>query len=293
MKFTTKKEGVLLDILLDKLGASRTKTRMLIKKGGVLIDGRPTAGTDESLPLPPGRVIEISGKKQRHQKLKIPPPFPVLFEDEHLIALEKPAGLLSIGTETEKVNTFYRAVSRYVKENSGGRQKIFIVHRLDREVSGVMLFAKSEEVKRALQEGWEKTLKHYNALVEGRPPRDEGTIEGWLCARGVSLMRSCPASSAEARRAVTHYRIIRAGRRFSLLEIRLETGRKHQIRVHLSEAGCPVVGDSKYGFKGKNPLRRMGLHAARLVFYHPVTGQRITLESPMPRSFLLPFKTEK
>ncbi len=292
MKFKSAKEGVLLDILLEKLGASKTKIRMLIKKAAVLIDGKPARRPDEFLPA--GRVVEIKGKGQT--RAKVPPPFPVLYEDEHLIALEKPAGMLSIGTEKERVNTFYRAVSRFVKESSGGNGKIFIVHRLDREVSGVMLFARSEEAKRALQEGWEKTRKYYSALVEGRPPEAEGTIEGWLCPKGVNLMRSCPppaagerAGETGAKKAVTHYRTVRQGRRFSLLEVRLETGRKHQIRVHLSEAGCPVVGDRKYGFKGKNPLRRMGLHATRLVFYHPVTSRKITLESPMPGSFLLPF----
>ena len=299
MKFTTKKEGALLDILLEKLGASKTKTRLIIKKGGVLVDGRQAMRPDEV--LPPGRSVEIAEKKQR---AKAPAPFPVLYEDEYLIALEKPAGLLSISTEKEKVNTFYKAVSRYVRENSNGRQKIFIVHRLDREVSGVMLFAKSEEVKKALQENWEKTGKYYDALVEGRPPRKEDRIVNWLCESGVSMVRPCPAPRPDEEnpiahaglgprvksKAVSHYRTLRQGRRFSLLEVKLETGRKHQIRVHLSGLGCPVTGDRKYGFKGKNPLRRMGLHASRLVFHHPKTGRKITLESPMPKSFLLPFK---
>ncbi len=328
MKFIAKTKdnntGTLFDLLAEKTGASATKVRMLIKKGAVLVDGRAALRPDA--PVRPGQGIEITEKKSRKakpKKIKGGLPLQVLYEDEYLLAAQKPAGMLSISTKTENINTFYRAVSDYVKENAargdrtktktpGGKGKIFIVHRLDREVSGVMVFAKSQEVQKALQDSWEKVEKVYSALVEGRPPKDEGTVKGWLCEIGENLMRSCPApapgdKASRAKLAVTHYRLVEAGPVLSLLEVRLGTGRKHQIRVHLRDMGCPVVGDKKYGApdtkaggKTKNPadrfhsgFKRMGLHAARLSFTHPVTGRKLVIESPAPKGFLIPLKKTK
>ncbi len=311
----------LLELLVAKTGASATKARSLIKKGAVLVDDKAVLRPDA--PVSPGQVVEITGKKDRkplgkgreHKGTEKGPLLKVLYEDDHIIAAQKPAGMLSISTRTENTNTFYRAVSDHIKENSEGRGKIFIVHRLDREVSGVMLFAKSQEVKRALQDSWEKAEKVYSAVVHGRPPRNEGTITGWLCETGENLVRSCPAPPAAqknasrghdrpaAKKAVTHYRLVAENREqnLSLLEVRLETGRKHQIRVHLRDIGCPVVGDKKYGVlppkaaRGLNKKGQMGLHAARLSFNHPVTGRRMVIESPAPKSFLVlfPFKAPK
>ncbi|MDA8091093.1 MAG: RluA family pseudouridine synthase [Nitrospiraceae bacterium] len=299
MRFTSKIASTLLALLTEKTGTSSTKARSLIKQGAVHVDGKAVFRPD--LRVRPGQGVEIIEKKSR--KAVKPPLFPVLYEDEFLIAAQKPAGLLSISTKTENRSTFYRAVSDYVK---GGMPrvrgkipgaKIFIIHRLDREVSGVMLFAKNQEIKKAIQDSWDKTEKIYNALVEGRPPKDEDTITGWLCESGESLVWSCPApapdSKSFAKYAVTHYKFITGNRRYSLLEVRIETGRKHQIRVHMKDIGCPVVGDKKYGATGKSPIERMGLHAARLTFTHPVNGRKIVIVSPMPKSFMLPFKTAK
>ncbi len=323
--YTAKTEGgapknkkTLFSLLAEKTGASATRVRMLIKKGAVLVEGRPVLRPDEI--VRPGQGIEITEKKSRGpvKKARRGPLLKILYEDEYLIAAEKPAGMLSISTEKEHLNTFYRAVSDHVKEKSRGREKIkiFIVHRLDREVSGVMMFAKDQEVKKALQDSWDKAEKVYNAVVEGLPPKKEGTVTGWLCEVGENLMRSCPAPAAgdkasRAKLAVTHYRLIAESRGLGLIEVRLETGRKHQIRVHLRDMGCPVIGDRKYGVfvlpgqkaggeNKKGPaasfyqgFKRMGLHAARLSFIHPVTGRKVVIESPVPKSFMLPFKDLK
>ncbi len=326
MRFTVKAADdnkTLLALLEEKTGASATKVRSLIKKGAVLVDGRAAPRPDSTVSA--GQSVEIKGKKDREPRSKRGREdrkaerrhlLEILYEDDHIIAAQKPAGMLSISTKTENMNTFYRAVSDHVKENSGGRGKIFVVHRLDREVSGVMLFAKSQEVKKALQDSWEKAEKVYTAVVHGRPPRDKGTITGWLCEVGENLVRSCPAPPAAqkkqetasmdkkrpvAKMAVTHYRVVSESRdqNLCLLEVRLETGRKHQIRVHLRDMGCPVAGDKKYGVLpqkaalGLRQLGQMGLHASRLSFTHPVTGRRVIIESPAPASFLLPFKGSK
>ena len=279
MKIPVHENIVLLDLLREKLGiASNTRIRKLIRFGGVTLGGVPVERPD--LVLLPGQVVEVRRSKPVDRQKAA---WTVLYEDPHLIAVEKPAGLLSISTETEKADTFYRAVNRYVELRSRGRERIFIVHRLDREASGVMLFAKTEEVKRRLQKNWHHCEKRYSALVEGHPAEKEGTIKSWLREDSFHNVSSCDGGP-HAKYAVTHYRQVKAGARYTLLDIRLETGRKHQIRVHLSELGSPVAGDKKYGAK-TNPFRRLALHAYSLTFVHPVSRERITVVSPAPKAF--------
>lgn len=276
MKVQVKEKTTLLDFLLKKLRpASKTKIRKLIKHGGVFLNGEIINRTDYC--LLPGEIIEI-------RRPATPAPFPIFYEDPYLIALEKPPGLLSIGTGKENSETFYKAVNQDVEIRSHYRERIFIVHRLDREASGIMLFAKTPEVKEALQKNWSETEKRYYALVEGHPPEKEGTIKSWLKESPTYKVYS-GAKGPHAKYAVTHYRKIKEYPRHSLLEIRLETGRKNQIRVHLSGIGCPIVGDRKYGATG-NPICRLGLHAFALSFTHPVSGKRIRLESPIPKAFM-------
>jgi len=276
MKITVKERSTLLDLLLDKLcQASKSKIRKLVKQGRIALNGKGIHRTDHI--LSPGQIIEIRRPAQ-------PPPFPVLYEDPYVIALEKPPGLLSIGMGQGDAKTFYRAVNQYVQLRSNHRERIFIVHRLDREVSGVMLFAKTPEIKDALQKNWRETEKLYWAFVEGQPPRKEGIIKSWLRESPSHRVYSCK-KGPRAKYAVTHYRQLEGYPSNTLLEIRLETGRKNQIRAHLSEMGCPIVGDRKYGATG--PLiHRLALHAVALSFTHPVSGNRIKLESPAPGIFL-------
>jgi 23S rRNA pseudouridine1911/1915/1917 synthase len=276
MKFSVEENRTLFDLLRTKFGeSSTTKVRKMIKHGAVAVDGK--AVTVPGHLLAPGQIVEVSRPGP-------PPPFPVLFEDSDLIALLKPAGLLSITTGKGETDTFYRAVNDYVQLRSHQKERVFIVHRLDKEVSGVMLLAKTVEAKETLQRNWGGTDKQYAALVEGRPPAKEGTVRGWLKESSIHKVYSCP-KGPDAKYAVTHYRVLKEYPWHTLLEIRLETGRKNQIRAHLSELGCPIVGDKKYG-AAEDPLHRLALHASRLSFTHPVSGKRITLESPVPGAFL-------
>jgi 23S rRNA pseudouridine1911/1915/1917 synthase len=213
----------------------------------------------------------------------VEPPGRIHFRDPHLLAIEKPAGMLSVARDPAADDTFYRRLHAYVRESSGGRERIFIVHRLDREASGIMLFALSPEVQERLQRNWTTTEKRYWALVEGCPLDDTGTIRSWLRENRVHRVYSVPRGP-EAKLAVTHYRVRRAAPGWALLEVQIDTGRKNQIRAHLSELGCPVVGDRKYGAR-TNPIRRLGLHAFLLAFTHPVSGERIRLRLPLPSAF--------
>lgn len=231
-----------------------------------------------------GDWIESCSRSFAHHHSIMKRTVQVVFEDQYLIAAVKPAGLLSIGTERERTDTFYRLVNEYVRLRSRGKARIFIVHRLDREVSGIMLFAKTPEAKEALQKAWSNTEKHYCALVEGHPPQPQGVIRNWLKENRSYKVYSC-AQGPDAKYAVTHYRELRRTAHHALLDVCPQTGRKHQIRVQLAELGCPVSGDKKYGAKA-NVLKRMGLHAYALGFDHPTCGERMELKIPIPRIFL-------
>ena len=172
----------------------------------------------------------------------------------------------------------------YVRKGQAkSRNRVFIVHRLDKETSGVLVFAKNEETKRALQDRWEKSEKIYLAWVEGSPTQDSGTITSFLAENSALRVYSTP-DRKKGKFAVTRYRVLkRAGPR-TLLEIKLETGRKHQIRVHLADSGWPVLGDAKYG-RAARGSKRLALHAKSLAFTHPKSGERLTFEAPAPASF--------
>lgn len=208
----------------------------------------------------------------------------ILFEDSDLIVIDKPAGLLSIASEGEKERTAYRVLTDYVRR-SDSRQRIFVVHRLDRETSGAMMFAKREAVQQALQNRWKDavTERSYLAVVQGRLSQPEGTITSWLKESKTLTMMSS-GRPGDGLKAVTHYRVLRAESEFSLLEVRLDTGRKNQIRVHMQSLGHSVVGDRRYG-STKDPLGRLGLHARVLSFRHPITDEILRFETEIPPSF--------
>ncbi|MDP3478175.1 MAG: RNA pseudouridine synthase, partial [Desulfoprunum sp.] len=209
----------------------------------------------------------------------------IVFEDRDLIVIDKPAGLLTVATDTEKRKTAYSILSDYVKKRDPDN-KIFVVHRIDRETSGLLLFAKSEEIKDAVQGTWMSTITEriYVAVTEGAVEPTEGVITSWLTESSAFKVYSSQ-NSQQGKKAVTHYQTVTSNRDYALLKVSLETGRKHQIRVHLQDIGHPVIGDKKYG-STVNPLKRLGLHAQVLAFIHPVSNVPCRYETPVPRQFM-------
>jgi len=208
----------------------------------------------------------------------------LLYEDEDIIVIDKPVGLLTMGTERDKSRTAQAILNDYVRKgNARSRNRVFIVHRLDRDTSGVLIFAKSEQAKRYLQDNWTTTEKRYLAIVYGRLTPQEGMISSYL-AENSALTVYSTSDATKGKLSHTAYRTLKEARGFSLLEINLLTGRKHQIRVHLSEKGRPVVGDKKYGKKGDGH-QSLALHAYSIAFTHPLTGQRLSFETAVPEYF--------
>ncbi|HOE67340.1 MAG TPA: RluA family pseudouridine synthase [Candidatus Hydrogenedentes bacterium] len=211
----------------------------------------------------------------------------ILYEDRDILVVDKAPGLLTMGTDSEKTRTAYYRLTDYVRKGCArSRNRIFIVHRLDREVSGVLVFAKTLEAKESLQSQWEEVEKKYLAVVHGRLPDKAGVISSYLAeSRTLAVHSTDDATRGKLSR--TAYRVLKETPRFSLLEITLLTGRKHQIRVHLAEIGHPIVGDDKYG--RKDPAqKRIALHATSIAFIHPSTGEPVAFESEAPAYFHMP-----
>lgn len=215
----------------------------------------------------------------------------ILFEDKDIIMVDKVEGLLTMGNERESDRTAYANLTDYVsKGNHKSPHRIFIVHRLDRETSGVLVFAKSEEVKTYLQSEWSTFNKTYYAVVHGHLPKQEGIISSYLVEQGIFKMYSAsnPEQKKQGKLSKTEYKVIKQNDTHSLVELNILTGRKHQIRVHLADKGCPVVGDKKYGNDGKGEKgeKRLALHAAKLNIKHPFTKFDLSIETPIPKAFL-------
>jgi 23S rRNA pseudouridine1911/1915/1917 synthase len=278
LRITVAADGLLFDLLQKRFpGASQTTLRKMLRHERVTIDGTVLRRADA--PVWAGQVIDIASDRE----VSVRPPCEILYRDDHLLAANKPPGILSMGRGQPGEDTLYRRLQAFVNTTSGGRDRVFIVHRLDREASGIIVFALSLAVQDKLQSSWPSTEKRYWALVEGAPPQEEGTIRSWLRENRAFKVFAVP-EGPDAKLAVTHYRVYKTGPSQSLLEIRIDTGRKNQIRVQLSDLGCPIVGDRRYGAR-TDPIRRLGLHACLLAFTHPVSGERIRLQLPLPGVF--------
>jgi 23S rRNA pseudouridine1911/1915/1917 synthase len=271
----------LLEFLLTNIkDKSRNKIKSILAHRKVMVDGKIITQFDHEIKKDQKVIINpgIVHTDTPYYGLKI------VFEDDFIIVIDKQAGLLSIATESEKDKTAYSILSRHVKKESY-LNKIFVVHRLDRETSGLMMFAKNQKTKELLQKGWQNivTVRNYIALVEGTVEKDEGTISSWIKESSTMTMYS-EQESKDAQQAITHFKVLKRNKDYTLLEIKLETGRKNQIRIHMKEMGHSIIGDKKYG-GSKSPIKRLGLHAQKLSFKHPVSKAVLNFVSPIPRSF--------
>ena len=250
----------------------------MLQSGTVRVNNKSV--TLNSYPLKQGDTVDYSLRVGIVTKANLP--FPVLYEDEYVIVIDKPAGIAT--SSIDGSTNVQRIISEFLKDMSKGNIRTYVVHRLDKEVSGTLIMAKSETAMDAIKNKWENTEKHYFAFVEGIPENPEGTIKSWLIEDNAMKMHSVSETS-DGKLAITHYKTIRIVNNNTLLDVKTETGRKNQIRVHLSDIGCPIVGDRKYG-ASTDFIRRVRLHACSISFPHPVTGKMITVESPMPKGFL-------
>lgn len=282
MRSTVGRPAILLEFLAGVLPqASRTTLRQMLAAGRIRVNGEIEKIARRELRS--GDTVELS-RKEHHALL--PPEVSLLHEDDEILVVVKPPGLLTVSTESEREQTLQAVLNRYLKAKGIG-DRIHVVHRLDREASGILVFARSFEVREALKERFaaHDIDRIYVAIVEGRLDPPEGTIRSHLWEGKDLLVRSVdPRSYPNARAAVTHYRTVHAGAKYSTLEVTLETGRKNQIRVHLSESGHPIAGDARYGAKS-DPIGRLALHARRLGLVHPTTGKKMTFESAVPAAF--------
>jgi len=279
--------------LLDALAtlypdSTKTTLRQMLQTSRVRVNGEVEKNARRELDA--GEIVEVGAKSVQPA---LPPGLSILHEDDDVIVVLKSPGLLTVATPRERETTAQAYLNAYLKEKGG--ERIHVVHRIDRETSGVLVFAKNFDAREKLKEKFaaHDVERVYIAIIEGEMDPPRGTIRSHLRERRDLRMESVDAHDADtgrprppegAKLAVTHYRTIESNGRFSMLEIRLETGRKNQIRTHLAEAGHPVVGDRMYG-STVNPLGRLGLHAKVLGFAHPRTGEKLVFTVPVPKSF--------
>jgi len=258
--------------------SSRTTLRQLLQNGRVRVNG--DTEKDAKRLLDPDEILEVFAKSDQRV---LPPGIAILHEDRDIIVILKSQGLLTVATEREREATAQAYLNAYL--GSAGEDRVQVVHRLDRETSGVLVFAKNFFARERLKEQFmiHSVERIYIAVIEGAIEPPEGTIESDLFEQRDLKMVSVDFHS-DAKHAVTHYRTIGAKGEYSMLEVTLETGRKNQIRAHLSEAGHPVAGDKMYGAT-TNPLGRLGLHAKLLGFDHPTSGKHLVFTAALPKVF--------
>lgn len=279
LQYTVKEENELLKFLYQNVGKSNSLKVLLKNK---MITVNQEAISQYNHPLKIGDKIEVNYETKSEEKRFRD--ISIVYEDKDIIVIDKHAGLLSISTAKENKKTAFRILSDHVKKEDPSNL-IFVVHRLDRDTSGLMMFAKNFEVKEMLQKNWTEivTERTYLALVEGKPEPWSNSITSYL-RESKSLIVHSSDDPESGQEATTHYKILKSRKQFALLRVWLETGRKNQIRVHLKEIGHPIVGDKKYGSL-IDPIGRLGLHAWILNFKHPKTGELMEFKTEIPRKF--------
>ena len=279
-QYKVTKECELLEFLLETFkNQSRNSVKSLLSSHRVSVDGAPTSQFNFKL-YPEDTVIISNAPIRKKTRSNLP----IIYEDDDIIVINKPSGLLSIASDNEKSSTAYRMLSDYVQQKDK-HNRIFVVHRLDEDTSGVLMVAKNVKIQQALQNNWNDIVKKrgYYAIVEGEMEKRSGTIKSYLKKNSQNLMYSSK-KAGDGQLAITHYKVIKSNGTYSLLDVNIDTGRKNQIRVHLGEKGHYIIGDDKYG-KPANPIKRLGLHAYELDLIHPFTGKLMKFTSPMPKEF--------
>lgn len=262
-------------------GVSRSRAKAILSGGGVRVDRKNTRQFD--LELRPGQVVEISKRKPKGElQSKF---VKIVYEDAQIIVIEKAPGILSMAT-SHHAFCVKQVLDDYF-HRTHQKCTAHVVHRLDRDTSGLLVYAKTLQAEQILEHNWRDivTDRRYLALVSGELPQKQGSVESWLKDNKAYFTYSSPVDNG-GKYALTHYRVLRTDGKHSLVELKLETGRKNQIRVHMQDLGHPVCGDIKYG-NGDDPIGRLALHAYRLNFYHPMTGEPLRFETPVPKGFRL------
>ena len=274
MKLVVKEDKELLAYLYKYLDMPKKKIKSYLVHGSIYVNNTKTTKYDYMLTK--GMVINIETKNKSNL------PFDVLYEDNYIIVVNKPAGLLTISTAKEKEKTLYHYVSSYLKEKNKSN-KVFIVHRLDKETSGVVVFAKDEKTKNMLQKDWNSlvSVREYTAVVHGLMPKKSARLVDKLMETKTNLVYI--TKKQDGKEAITNYKVIKENSKYSLLKINIETGRKNQIRVQLENIGNPIVGDNKYG--EKDCMKRLYLHANKLKMFYPIMKKEMEFKTEVPVEF--------
>ena len=280
-EYKVKESKELLEYLIINLGFSRNNAKSLLSHHLVAINGAPISQFNFMLSKDDDLIISKKPIKRKERSN-----LPIIFENDDIIVINKPYGLLSVASDKEKSSTAYRMVMDYLQEKDR-KARIYVVHRLDKETSGVLMFAKNEKVKEALQEKWNDIVlkRGYYAVVEGVMAKKEDHIVNYLNMNSLNLMYISSKFDKKAQKCVTNYKVIKENKKFSLLDVNIETGRKNQIRVTLGSLNHYVLGDDKYG-NPENPLNRLCLHAYNLTFINPLDNKKYDFTAPMPKEFL-------
>ncbi len=282
--FEVRESTELLSFLMEKLqGISRNSAKSYCTLNYIRVDDRVEKRPNAL--LKPGQVVIID-KTSRRNAFKHPM-LDIIYEDACVIVVNKKEGLLSVSaTESDRELTAHRLLQEYMKKKDK-RNRVFVVHRLDRETSGLMMFVKTAEIQQAFRENWKQVVyeRSYVAVVEGRIKKEYDTIRSWI-KENKDFLNYSSQTQGDGQEAVTHYKVIKRGATRTLIDVHLETGRKNQIRVHMYDIEHSIVGDQKYGISGNDPIGRLCLHAKVLSFYHPKTNELRHFETPVPKSFL-------
>lgn len=284
-EFKVTKPCELLPFLFEThKGMSNNSIKSMLKNHRVTVDGAPVSQFD--FKLVPGDVVIIS-KNPIHKITRSR--LPIIYEDEEMIVINKPSGLLSIASDKEKSSTAYRMLTDYVQQKDK-HNRIFVVHRLDEDTSGVLMVVKNPKLQKALQDDWNNLVskRGYYAIVEGVPKQKKGRITSYL-KKNVQNMMYSSKKEGDGQYSITNYEVIKFNDKYSLLDVNIDSGRKNQIRVHLGDIGHHVIGDDKYG-NPSNPIKRLGLHAYELGIRHPFTNKVMKFKAPMPKEFDTLFK---